>query len=128
MAKPTILVLDDEPEILEITALAFEGQGYEVFTAAGGEEALTCVKEKHPQVLLIDYRLKGDMTGLDFLKAARLVDPGVPAVMITGLSEQVETLKAECERVGISAFFQKPLQMDAVYDAVKKALDSAPQG
>ena len=96
-----------------------------VFTAESGEEALKCVREKHPQVLLIDYRLKEDMTGLDFLKVARLVDPRVPAIVITGLSEQVEALQAACEQVGISAFFQKPLQMEAVYDAVKKALTSS---
>ena len=102
---PSILILDDEPEIVELTRFGFEAQGYEVRTASSAEEALRQLKEKQPNVLLIDYKLKGPATGLDFLKTVRATHPAIPAMMITGLTDQVETLREQCRQKGICAFF-----------------------
>lgn len=87
------------------------------------EEALRQLKEKQPNVLLIDYKLKGPATGLDFLKTVRATHPAIPALMITGLTDQVETLREQCRQAGICAFFQKPLRMDQVLVAVKQTLN-----
>lgn len=122
---PSILLVDDEAEILDFTKFALEAKGYEVFTAGSGQEALRVFQEKRPQLLVLDYKLDGGMTGLDILKSARSVDPAIPAVVITGLTEQAEALKAQCDALGRCTFLQKPLQMDAVYDAVKKALNDS---
>lgn len=119
--KESILLVDDEPEVLETTKWAFELNGYQVFTAANGEEALQCVQTSHPHVLLIDYKLP-KMSGIELLKAARAIDPTVGVIIITGLTHQSEEIEAECKHVGAFAFLRKPLQIDAVLQTVKEAL------
>ncbi|PIQ82784.1 MAG: response regulator [Candidatus Omnitrophica bacterium CG11_big_fil_rev_8_21_14_0_20_64_10] len=116
---PGILVVDDEQEILEITQFALEARGYTVRTAASGEEALARLRETPPEFLLIDYRLK-KMTGLEFLKAAREIQPGIPAIMITGLATQVEAIEQACREISGCSFMSKPLQMDQVIQRIEE--------
>ncbi len=121
MEKESILLVDDEPEILETTKWAFELNGYQVFTATNGADALRCVQTSHPHVLLIDYKLP-KMSGVEFLKAAREIDPDVAAIVITGLTHQSEAIEAESKQLGAFAFLRKPLQMEEVLQTVKEAL------
>ena len=121
MKKKSILLVDDEPDILETTKWAFEAIGYEVFTAKSGEEGLQRVQTSHPHVLLIDYKLP-KMTGVEFLKAAREIDPSSAAIMITGLTHQSEIIEAQSKELGAFAFLRKPLEMDVVLQTIKEAL------
>lgn len=116
-----LLIIDDEPEILETTRWAFETAGYEVHTAADGREALEKMKQVHPELLLIDYKLP-QMTGVELLRAAKALDPGITVVMITGLTHQSDEIESECRESGAAGFLQKPLQMDKVLSVVKEAL------
>ena len=119
--KKSILLVDDEPEVLETTKWAFEMNGYQVFTAKSGEEGLQCIQTHHPHVLLIDYKLP-KMSGIELLKEARALDPTGAVIIITGLTHQSEEIEAECKQLGAFAFLRKPLQIDAVLQAVKEAL------
>ncbi len=121
MKKQSILLVDDEPEILETTKWAFEMNGYQVFTAANGAEALQWVQNSHPNVLLIDYKLP-KMTGIELLQAVRASDHRVPAIIITGLTQDVDRVEAECQAAGAFAFLRKPLRMEEVLQTVKEAL------
>lgn len=115
---PSILIVDDEPEILDITRWALEEGGYQVFTVATAQEAVDCVRNSHPDVFLIDYRLKL-ITGIELLKQIREFDPKSPAIMITGLT-QTEALEAECRQFGAVAFLKKPLGMDQILKTVNQ--------
>jgi len=117
----SILVVDDEPDILETTRWAFEAAGYEVLTATTGEEALEQVQTSHPQVLLIDFKLP-KMNGVEFLEEAQAVEPNATAVMITGMTHQPEILEGQCKRLGVRQLLHKPLQMDKVLQIVREAL------
>jgi DNA-binding response OmpR family regulator len=116
-----LLIVDDEPEILETTQWAFESAGYEVQGAASGEEALKKMEAFPPHLLLIDYKLPG-MSGVDLLKAAKVKCPSASAIMITGLTHQTEEIEMACREAGAAGFLQKPLQMSTVLDVVKEAL------
>lgn len=116
---PSILIVDDEPDILEITRWALEEGGYQVFTAANSQEAMETVRSSRPNIYLIDYRLKL-ITGIELLKQIREIDPVSPAIMITGLTHQTEPLEAECRRLGTVAFLKKPLGMDQIIKTVNQ--------
>ncbi len=117
----SLLIVDDEPDILETTRWAFETVGYQVYTAGTAEEGLQLFETSRPQLLLIDYKLPA-MSGADLLKAARAIDPTIPAIMITGLTHQSEAIEAECQRLGTFRFLKKPLKMSEVLQIVKEAV------
>ncbi len=122
--KRRIMLVDDEPVILEITRWAFEAQGYEVFTASTGEEAFESYQACHPDVLLVDYKLTG-MTGIELLRGIKAIDPEVCAIMITGLTHQSEAIEAECRQLGAFAFLRKPLRTEQVLEIVNEAMKQA---
>ena len=116
---PSLLIVDDEPEILETTKWAFEMAGFEVRTAASAEEALPQARESRPDVLLIDYKLP-QMNGLELLRKVRVWIPDAVAIMITGLTHQSEDLEEESRELGAIGFLHKPLQLDKVLQMVKE--------
>jgi len=118
---PSLLIVDDEPEILETTKWAFEMAGFQVHTAASAEEALPQARNNRPDVLLIDYKLP-QMNGLELLRAVRAWLPNVVAIMITGLTHQSEDLEEESRQLGAAGFLQKPLQIDGVLNMVRERI------
>lgn len=84
MAK--VLIAEDEKDLLELYAKAFQNEGFETITAADGEEGLTRALEAHPDLILIDIQMP-KMNGIEMLRKLR-EDPWgklVPAVMLTNL-------------------------------------------
>ena len=105
--KKSILTIDDSEDTLNLHKIMLESQGYEVFTAASGTEALALLpKIDKPDLILLDMQL-GDMTGMQFLtflenKIPQAVED-VPIVFISGIDE-IPKSKA----VG---FIRKPIDM-----------------
>ena len=115
----TVLIVDDEPEILDTTKWAFEMAGFKVHTAASAEEALPQAESFRPEVLLIDYKLP-QMNGLELLSKVRSWIPDAIAIMITGLTHQSEDLEEESRRLGAIGFLHKPLQLEVVLKLVRE--------
>lgn len=117
----TVLIVDDEPEILDTTKWAFEMAGFKVYTAASGEEALPQAESFRPEVLLIDYKLP-KMNGLELLSKVRSWIPNAIAIMITGLTHQSEGLEEESRQLGAVGFLHKPLQLENVLKLVREKM------
>lgn len=113
-----VLVVEDEPEILETTRWALEAAGFEAIAAGTGEEALERFEEAQPEVLLVDYKLPG-ITGIDFARRAKAAEPQVAVVVITGLTHQSERIEEEARELGACRFLTKPLKMDQVIEIVQ---------
>ena len=82
MARQTILVVDDEPRIVEIVGDYLKQANYRVLTARDGQMALTLARHEHPDLVVLDLMLPGGLDGLDVCRALRS-DPflaGVPGV------------------------------------------------
>ena len=71
MAK-AILVADDDPDILSIVSMSLETQGYTVYKAANGREAVDLAKQHHPDLVLMDMMMPGEIDCLAPVR--RLVD------------------------------------------------------
>ena len=105
---PRVLVVDDEPDALELLQAFLEAKGYEVLTASDGEEALQKVKEERPHLMLLDVRMP-KLTGLEVLKRVREIDREVGVIMVTAVNE--EETGRQALQMGAFDYITKPLDL-----------------
>jgi CheY-like chemotaxis protein len=103
-----VLVVDDEPDAVELLQEFLAGKGYEVVTAANGEEALQRVKEDRPHLILLDVRMPG-MSGLEVLRQVRRIDQEVGVIMVTAVNE--EETGRQALALGAFDYVVKPLDL-----------------
>ena len=109
----SVLVVDDETDIRQAVAEVLADEGYQVFDAGDGAEALAKLRAFHPSVVLLDLMMPG-MNGWEF-RDAQKHDPDVseiPVVVLSALG-RVGTIDAE-------GFIQKPFDLDELLDVVRR--------
>ena len=104
-----VLVVDDEPQAVELLEEFLTAKGYAVVGASGGEEALRRLKEERPHLMLLDIRMPV-MDGLEVLRRAREIDREVGIVMVTAVNE--ESIGRAALRMGAYDYITKPLDFD----------------
>ena len=104
MGKVKVLIVDDEVDYLGLMQERIEFWGYEVILALDGKGALTMVKEKKPDVVILDYFMPG-MDGIAVLKQIRSSDEKIPVIMFTAHPE-IKNIKG-AQELGVSAFIPK---------------------
>ncbi len=105
---PRVLVVDDEPDAVELLQEFLTSKGYEVITAQGGEEALRSVKEDRPHLILLDVRMP-KMNGLEVLKRVKEIDREVGVIMVTAVNE--EETGRQALSLGAFDYITKPLDL-----------------
>ncbi len=105
---PRVLVVDDEPDAVDLLQEFLVAKGYEVLTASGGEEALRSVREERPHLILLDVRMPG-MNGLEVLRHVRQIDQEVGVIMVTAVNE--EETGREALALGAFDYIVKPLDL-----------------
>lgn len=103
-----VLVVDDEPEAVELLVEFLSSKGYEVLTATSGEEALRRVKEDRPHLVLLDIRMP-KMSGLDVLRRIREIDAEMGVIMVTAVNE--EDVGRQALELGAFDYIVKPLDL-----------------
>lgn len=120
MAKRRILIVDDEPDFLEVMRTRLEASNYEVSTVANGEEALSRIKNDRPDAVLLDILMPG-IDGLETLKRIRKMDNSLPVYIITAFSTD-ERFK-EANKLGASGFIVKTDDLAKEVENITSALD-----
>jgi DNA-binding NtrC family response regulator len=118
--KTRLLIIDDDPAILQMMKLAFEGEGMEVMLEASGESAERIVASWHPNAAIIDISLPG-RTGLEILAAVKKVDAGIAIIMTTGHASTQNAI--ESMKSGAYDYLAKPFDMARLKAVVAKALE-----
>lgn len=121
MAKPKILIVDDEQLIRWSLEKHLQKQGYEVVTAGSGEVALQLAKEESPDLMLLDIQLPG-MNGIEVLEKVKEFEEEVIVIMVTALGVLETAVKAM--RLGAFDYINKPFNLDELSIIVKKALET----
>jgi len=121
MAKRKILIVDDEPDFLEVMRTRLEANDYEVTTAANGKAALNYVKNDKPDVVLLDI-LMPCIDGLEVLRRIRKMDESLPVYIITAFSTD-ERFKLANNKLGASGFIVKTDDLAKEVDNITSALD-----
>lgn len=119
--KARILVVDDEPDLVQMVSVRLNASGYEVTTAYDGQQALDQVKQVRPELIILDLMLPK----LDGYKVCRLLKfdertKSIPVLIFTARA-QVEdvTLATEC---GADAYLTKPFEAKALLDKIQELL------
>ena len=118
-----ILVVDDEPDILDVAAEFLDGVGYSVVKAGSGEEALDVFKEKKSEIdlVLLDLGMPG-IGGYNALVEMLSVNPRVKIVIASGYSG--EKLALEAMAAGAAGFLPKPYRLQDLLKKIREALDN----
>ncbi len=116
----TILIVDDDFEIIESVRYALEGAGYNVVIARDGNQGLALAEREDPDLMILDMMMPKRSGFLVLEKLRRLRDEPLPVIMITG--NEGSRHKAYAELLGVSDYIRKPFAMDRLIDAVEKLL------
>jgi DNA-binding response OmpR family regulator len=103
-----ILVVDDEPDFVELIREFVVRKGYHPIVAYDGREALQKVKEERPHIVLLDIRMPG-MDGLEVLKQIREADQEVGVIMLTGVLDR--EIGSQSLRGGAFDYLVKPIDL-----------------
>jgi DNA-binding NtrC family response regulator len=122
VARSTILVIDDEPNILTTVRRSLELEGYSVEVAGGGAAGLAKLAERDIDLILLDVMMPGE-TGLEVLPKLRALRPETMIVMMSG-NATIDTA-VQATRLGAFDFIEKPLTGDIVKTRVENALTFA---
>jgi len=117
---PTILIVDDEPAILQSLSGVLLDEGFEVLTAANGYEALKIIEAESPDLVLLDIWMPG-IDGIETLKAIKKNNPFIQVIIITGHGTIETAVKAT--KLGAFDFIEKPLSIDKVVVSINNALN-----
>ena len=120
MAK-AILVADDDPDILSIVSMSLETQGYTVYKATNGREAVDLAKQHHPDLVLMDMMMP-IVSGYEAVAELK-ADAATRDITIVGLS--AKAMATDMERatdVGIDGYITKPFRIAQVLTVVESYL------
>src|SRR5215212_4637731 len=118
---PSVLIIDDEPNIRRMVGALLSAEGYEVRDAADGASGLARAVEAEPDVVLLDLMMPGELDGLATLARVRESVPDVPVVMMSGRAGLSDAVKAT--KLGAFNFLEKPLSPEGVLLALASALE-----
>lgn len=118
-----MLVVDDEPDLVELIRVHLESDGHEVTTACDGERALVAATEHRPDLLVLDVVLPGrdGLSVLAELKSGVGERATIPVLVLTGRSDPMDRLRAGIE--GAVTYMTKPFAGDELRAAVAELLD-----
>ena len=123
-----ILVVDDDPDILDAVTMILEAEGYQVVTARDGVEGLASLKAELPDLMILDL-LMPKMDGFAVLK--ELQDPrwskyrSTPILVLTSVREEASRRRYELEtglELGVDDYVEKPMPPDVLLGRVKKLI------
>lgn len=123
MSSAHILVVDDEPDIRNLVKEILEDEGYEVVAAEDGASARKALRERRPDLILLDIWMP-DIDGISLLKEWSESQDGLPCPVIMMSGHGTVETAVEATRLGAYDFLEKPLSLAKLLLTVKRALEA----
>ena len=117
---PSILIVDDEPSIVQSLKGLLSDEGFEVMSAPNGYEALKTIERESPDLVLLDIWMPG-IDGIETLKEIKANNPFIQVIVITGHGNVETAVKAT--KLGAFDLIEKPLSIDKVIVGINNALN-----
>jgi CheY-like chemotaxis protein len=125
MPEAKILIVDDDTDFVLVTKIVLEQNGYEVISAGNGNQGMTMLARKNPQLVILDVIMSSVLDG--FTMSRRMAeDPAfkdIPVIMVTSIANtDYSTLFPADESVNINAFLTKPIKPADLIGKIKEIL------
>jgi nitrogen regulation protein NR(I) len=117
----TILIIDDDDQLRKSFTKLLSEEGYTVQSAASGEAGLRIVREKLPDLVILDIRLPG-MSGLDTFKSIHAIDQRVPTIIMTAFGTTETAIQAT--KMGAFDYVLKPFDIPDMLNNIRQALEA----
>ena len=116
-----ILLVDDEPDLLEFVGYNLKNEGYQVFTAKNGEEAVSKAKKYQPHLIILDVMMP-KMDGYEACGKLKNDEKtrNIPVILFTGKAQ--DDFKEIGDKVGADAFVEKPFDAKVLLGKIEELL------
>jgi two-component system response regulator GlrR len=118
-SRNSILVVDDDPDLLRLIEIRLSSAGYAVITAASAEQALAKMSVVRPRLVVTDLRMSG-MDGMAFFEAVRSQNPALPVIILTAHGSIPDAVAAV--KQGVFGYLTKPFDAKALLAEVERAV------
>ena len=118
----TVLIVDDEPDVLEYLTALLEDNGYATVTAEDGEKALNKVREKRPDLITLDVTMP-EKSGVRFYRDIKESEEwkSIPVIMVTGVSKDFERFISTRRQVPPpEGYISKPIDREKILELIRK--------
>ncbi len=118
--RKTILLVDDDPEIVESMRIALEARGYQILIARDGNQGLAMAERDNPDLVILDMMMpkRSGFLVLERLRRTQRIPTRV--IMIT--ANEGNRHKAYAEMLGVDDYIRKPFAMDRLLESVRRLL------
>ncbi|VVB86158.1 Chemotaxis protein CheY [uncultured archaeon] len=113
-----VLVVDDEPDTLELVKLVLESAGFKTMLATSGKEALKLAQTSKPDLVLLDIMMP-DMDGWEVFRKLKEKDPAIPIAILTAKAQNIDRLLG-LHVLKADDYITKPFGKNELIDRVKK--------
>ncbi|MBI5115420.1 sigma-54-dependent Fis family transcriptional regulator [Candidatus Poribacteria bacterium] len=117
----SILIVDDDSQLRQSFDRLLTEEGYEVRTAATGEAGIEAIREKTPDLVIMDVRMPG-ISGLEAFRAMRELDPKLPVVIMTAFGTTDTAIEAT--KLGAFDYVLKPFEIPDILSVIEQALEA----
>ena len=118
---PKILLVDDDPAMIEVSRIILEKEGYDVISATDKDDGLLMVEEEHPDIMILDVMMKEMDDGMVMVRELRARGVQTPIIMLTGLGKATwMKFVGTNEDIQVNEFFEKPVEPQKLIAAIKK--------
>jgi len=125
---PKILIIDDDPDIVETMKIILESKNYEVALAKGGEEGLKMTRQSKPDLIILDVMMKSMDEGFDVARALKINKDhkDIPVLMLTAIKEKTglgfEKDAGDPDWLPVDGYCEKPLKPEELISKIEMLL------
>jgi CheY-like chemotaxis protein len=124
-----VLIVDDDPEIVEAMTNLLDAKGYTVVTASNGTEGIEVAKREKPGLILLDVMMTTKSEGFDVARGLSKDDSlkNIPVIMVTGVRREMNLpfgFEPDADWLPVKAVLEKPIKPDQLLKAVEENIVS----
>jgi CheY-like chemotaxis protein len=125
LAGKTILVVDDDENLVRALSIRLKAAGYDVVAAMDGMQAVMMTHRRDPDLLILDIRMPGGsgITVMDKLQGS-IKTRRIPVIVASAFDD--DETKQKVQELGAFKFFRKPFETDDLLKAIEEALEGSP--